>query len=439
MTRTQFYEPIRADLYEGNYAAAVAAIEKARTENKYAGKDRFLYYLDAGLAYHYAREYDSSIVRLSSAEQTNDDLYAKSISQGALSLLLNDNAIEYRGEDYEVLYTNLFKALNYLELDDFEAAFVEIRRANLKLQQLEQKHFEEARFLRNQLNTDSAKVKIPLEDKQIRFSNSAFARYLSMHMYAATGNYDDAAIDERLLREAFLTQPQIYGFEPPEVQYQSDKAIISVVALAGSAPVKRDFKLRLRTDKQLDIVQILIDGTGEDDQVYWQFPADVNADYYFKFAIPELKETPSEVASIGVWSNGRRLGHLQLIEDIGAVSRDVFEARKTLIFVKTLARALAKGLATHELKEEVKDDGIGGWLLKAAVDVTSDITENADLRCSYLLPGKIYVGDFEVEPGTYDLEILFFDENNKLVSSTNVTGFEVTGGNFNLAEAFTLQ
>ncbi len=439
MTRTKFYEPIREDLYKGNYDAAVAAIEKARAEDQYAKKDRFLYYLDAGLAYHYAREYDSSNVRLDAAEQTNDDLYAKSISKGVLSFLVNDNVIDYRGEDYEVLYANLIKSLNYLELGNFEDAFVEVRRANLKLQQLEQKNFEEARFWRNEVNSDSTGVQVPLEAKKIRFANSAFARYLSMHMYAADGADDDAAIDLKLLKEAFATEPQIYDFSEPPVSYESKDAVISVVAFAGTAPVKRDFKLRLRTDKQLDLVQVLVDGGENKDQVYWQFPADVSEDYYFKFAIPVLTDIPSEVTSVSVWSEGRKLGELHLLEDIGAVAHDVFEAHRTIILAKTLGRALFKGLVNHKLKKKVKNDDVGGWLLKAAMDVTFDVTENADLRCSHLLPRRVYVGDFEADPGSYDLQIMFYDANDRLVSSTEVSNFEVRKGDFNLAEAFTLQ
>ncbi|NIS16661.1 MAG: hypothetical protein GWO41_09920, partial [candidate division Zixibacteria bacterium] len=49
-TQKGFYDPINADLLEGEYDSAVVKLEVAREKNKFAEKDRFLYYVDAGLA-----------------------------------------------------------------------------------------------------------------------------------------------------------------------------------------------------------------------------------------------------------------------------------------------------------------------------------------------------------------------------------------------------
>lgn len=439
-TQTKFYTEIQSDLRAGNYAAAIAAIERAKEEGKYAEKDRFLYFFDSGLAYHFADSFATSTERLSAAEAAAEELFTKSISRAAASLLLNDNVLEYAGEDHEVLYANLFKALNFLALEDNEGALVEIRRANLKLQQLEQKYFEAANAFRAAQANDSNQVELDYDVKPVRFANSAFARYLGMHLFAADQKWDDARIDRQLLEEAMVTQPEIYDFPMPAVDYQaSGTGQISVLALVGSSPVKNDLKLRLRTDKQLDLVQILYDGADDNGPKYGHFPVPISEDYYFKFAIPVMTAGSSEVQAIRVRVNGEPFGELALLEDVNKVAAEIFSAKKTLIYVRTVARALAKGLAAHEVKAKIdKDnkDAVGKWLLKFAVDVGTDVLENADLRCSRLLPGRIYAGDFALGPGRYDVELEFVDADGVVIGTVSRPGFLVKPGKFNLATSY---
>jgi hypothetical protein len=439
-TRVGFYEPIVAQARTGGYDSVVVGIEKARKDNRYGEKDRVVYFVDAGLAYHYADHYDASNARLNEAENAAEGLFTKSISRAALSLVLNDNALDYAGEDYEVLYTNLIKALNYLAKDDFEGAFVEIRRANLKLELLEQKYADAAQAFQRGAEKDKDAVKINYEAKPVRFHNSAFARWLSMHMYAATGKDSDADLDYELLRHAFETQPFIYGFQPPDVNYKSDSgAVLSVVALAGLSPVKQALELRIRTDKDLDLVQVIYTDPQRGETEYGHIPLDVSEDYYFDFAIPQLVDRPSQIGRIEVYADGRYVGQLELLEDVGAVARETFEAKKSLIYLRSVARAVAKGLVAHKQKEKADTGGLGGWLKKAAIDVVTDVTENADLRCARLLPGRVFVGDFSLTPGTYDLSVEFFDGAGKRLGGQTYSGYQVADGGLNLIEAVSLQ
>jgi len=434
-TRTQFYEPVTADLKAGNFALAAERFEKSK--DKFDRKDRFLYYFDSGLLFYYASEYDSSNSRLTSAESAADELFTKSVSRAATSMVLNDNVLEYAGEDYEILYANLLKALNYLELEKFDDAFVEIRRANLKLGLLEQKYLGAAAVMNRNPSRDGDDVKIDYRPENVRFSNDAFARYLSMRLYAAAGKLDDAMIDYYLLREAFETQPDIYNFPLPQVSLVPDSgAILSVVGLAGLAPVKEALNLRIRTDKDLGLVQILYSDSENDDVEYGHLAIPVKADYYFKFAIPRLESKPSPISTIRIYADSTCLGNLFLLEDVSKVAAETFRAKSSLIYLRSVARAVAKGLATHKLKTKVDSGGFGGWLKKAAVDVGSDISENADLRCSRFLPGQIFVADFSLVPGNYDLRIEFLDNQGQVVGVREASGFRVKARGLNLLQTF---
>jgi hypothetical protein len=172
---------------------------------------------------------------------------------------------------------------------------------------------------------------------------------------------------------------------------------------------------------------------------YGHIPLDVSEDYYFDFAIPQLVDRPSQIARIEVYANGQHVGQLALLEDVGAVARETFEAKKSLIYLRSVARAIAKGLVAHQQKENVDTGGLGGWLQKAAIDVITDATENADLRCARLLPGRIFVGDFVLVPGQYDLSVEFFDQTGQRLGGQTYSGYELTTGAFNLIEAVSLQ
>lgn len=432
-TRKGFYEPIEVELRSGGADSAAALIEAARQDGKYGDKDRLVYFLDAGFLNHYAGRWESSNQKLELADIAAEELFTKSISRAASSMLLNDNVLEYAGEDYEILYSDLISAMNYMELGDYEGAFVEIRQANLKLNNLEDKYAKAARELERGSPDDTARIDIDYDIEKVRFHNDAFARWLSMHMYAAEGKWDDANIDYNLMLAAFKEQPHIYGFEPPRVEYQaSDGALLSVVSLVGLAPVKEALNLRIRTDKDLDLVQVLYDGPGKEDTEYAHFPIDIGEDFYFKFAIPQLAERPSQVARLEILVDGMPAGELQLIEDVGSVARETFQAKKSMILIRTVARAVFKGLAAHKMKEEADTGGLTGWLKKAAIDVVTDLSENADLRCSRFLPGRIYIGDFEIPPGVHDVELRYFDANGHQLRSQSFPGFKVSGEGLNL-------
>jgi uncharacterized protein len=436
-TKNEFYKPIVADLKNNDYQSAVVKMETAK--NSYTKKDRLLYYLDVGLAYHYAGLYDSSNLRLSDAERSAEELYTKSVSRAVASMFLNDNTLEYSGEDYEVLYSNIFMALNYISLNKFDDAFVEVRRANEKLSLLEQKYAKAAK----EFNSDTSKVvkegHIRYEPKKIRFNNDAFARYLSMHMYAADGKYDDARIDYEYLEQAFATQPRIYNFAMPKVRFDSKTgAVLSVVAMAGLAPYKKEVSLRLRTDKQLNLVQIMYEGTNQEYPEYGHFLMPVDKDFYFKFSLPVMKRQVSRIGRIEVVANGNLIGELSLIEDVSNVAQETFEVKKTLIYFKSILRALAKGLAAHKTKEDVEGNDFGSWLTKAFVDAVVEASEAADLRCTHLLPGKIFVRDFEVDPGIYDVTVKFISTDGLVVYTKHYPGYKVFEGDFNLIEAYSL-
>ncbi len=162
----------------------------AEINNEYADKDRVMLHLDKGIIFHYQDNYEESNKEFEAAEDAIEELYTKSISKGVFSFLLNDNSLAYDGEVYEDLYINIFKALNYLHLNDFDGAYVETRRRiTNKLKELDVKLNQQI----NQLNS-SDDSKFEISSVNLDYYNNVLANYLSFLIFRAEGEFDDSRI-----------------------------------------------------------------------------------------------------------------------------------------------------------------------------------------------------------------------------------------------------
>ncbi len=439
-SKVQFID-IEEKMKTRDYAGAISQIENAKNKY-YKSKEKVVYYLDLGMLYHYNKEYKKSNEFLSQAEQAIEELYTKSISKAAASMLINDNILDYGGEDYEDIYLNVFKALNYIELDCFDDAFVEIRRINNKLSLLEVKHKKMA----DQFNLSKDKKKGFKAGKN-KFHNSALGRYLSLLIYRTEGNLDDARIDKDKIGEAWKLQSHIYDF--PRIQFdhhleRTDKARIEVLSFIGKSPDKKASTLYIHTEKDL----IVIAKTKENPRgkqkvedinvIPWK---DIQAGYHFKFQLPKMHMRSSNVAKIKIVINGYVAGELHTIESIENVARETYKIKEPLIYLKTITRAVVKGLFAEKRKQEmqakIKND-ILGFAARWATDALVDVTENADLRISHFFPAKAMIKEILVEPGIHHLKIEYYSNNNTLLYTDDLGDLEFKVNKLNLIESYYL-
>ena len=432
---------INEKLISHDYQGALNQIESAK-EKFYKKKEKALYYVDAGMLHHYNGNYEQSNVLLSKAEIAFDELYTKSIGRGAASMLLNDNVLEYSGEDYEDIYLNVFKALNYVKLDKFDDAFVEIRKINEKLSLLEQKHKKMAK----QFNSSKDKKK-NFEAGKNKFHNSALGRYLSMLLYRAEGKMDDARIDKEKIDEAWQLQSHIYNFSKPSLSSylnRSDKAKINVISFTGRAPDKKANTLYIHTEKDL----IVIGTTKENprgkqsletlDLINW---SDVKKGYHFKFQLPFMKTRKSNIGRIEVIVDGNSVADLQQIEDIEKVALETFSIKEPLIYLKTITRTVIKGLFAAKRKQEMEkkiNNELLGFAARLATDAIVDATENADLRISRFFPAKTSVTEIEVTPGIHNIKIKYYSKNGSVLFVDDLGDKDITRSGLNLFESFYL-
>lgn len=410
--------------------AVIKKLEKSK-KRAYKQKDKVLEYLDFGMLYHYQGDYTQSNLLLEQADQSMEELYTKSVAKAALSLLLNDNALDYFGEDYENIYTNVFKALNYLHQNKFDDAFVEIRRIDEKLNALEDKYQKMAAGL-NESKDKKQDIKIGTN----RFINSALGRYLSMLIYEQEGKRDDAKLDYDKLLFAFDSQPDIYTFSPPPLfdpLNQMDETYLHVIALTGKSPVKESRELHIVTSKdQLTIVAVGEDITPE--IIFWP---GIEPDYYFKFAVPLIVNKDTEIARVVVKVDNQSYD-LAKIEDIGNVAIQTFKVKAPLIYLKSITRTVVKGLLAEEAKKQMqkKNPDITGDLMSLATDIALFASENADLRISHFFPNNVLISDIPVSEGEHSIAIEYYHSNGNLLYRDDKGFVNVSKDKLNLIESW---
>ncbi len=420
-------------LRKRDFTALVTQTEKNR-KKLYKNKDRVLEYLDLGMLYHYQGDYTKSNQMLEQAELAMEDLFTKSVSKAALSLLLNDNVLDYSGEDYEDIYTNAFKALNYLHEDKFDDAFVEIRRINFKLDMLQDKYVKMADAYNH-----SKDKKADFKAGTNKFVSSALGRYLSMIIYQQEGKPDDALIDYNKLKDAFTLQPDIYNFNPPKLYdplLQMDLPMLHVVSLTGRSPRKENHEFHIATS--VDALHIVtIDQDIEPFSVFWP---GIKPNTYFKFVMPYMTYEPSEMARVVVRIDSLSYD-LSKIEDIGNVAVQTFKVKEPILLLKNATRAVLKGVAANAIKKEMKkkNDDVAGDLLSIGTDIALFLSEKADLRTARFFPSEVLIADIPLPAGVHDISIEYFDTDGTLLYTDRREQVEVSPHKLNLLESWQLQ
>ncbi len=430
-TQVKHYKDIEGDFSSRFYSGAAERIEKAKNEGKYEAKDRVLYYLDMGIALHFAGRYQESNKFLNKAETSIEENFTKSIKKMLISFLLNDNALDYAGEDYEDIFTNIIKTLNYIHLNMNEDAMVEVRRTNLKLSRLQDKYSGMAKKLNTseKLKENEAEANFIPGETNLRYSITG--SYLSMLGYRNMGKWDDAEIDRRKLLEA--SSGRLKDFSKQILSPVDENAVsVYTFCFAGKSPVKVQSTLLLDFDPDLNMARIML--PGKENIEINSFCYDGDKEFHLKFAIPTIARRKSQVRSIRTLVNGHVQGEMQLLEDYGQIAEETFKVKKPLIYLRAALRTLIKAAIDSKAKEDIdkkyeeeseedteeeakqksKNKFMAG-LLKFAVDAITDATENADLRCWRTMPGRVYGGKLALPPGEHEIAFEYLDNHGNVV------------------------
>lgn len=185
-------------ILERNFAAASKAID----DNKFLTRprNRLLYLMEKGKVEHLEGNYELSNKFFEEAYIMIDDRIRTSVGQAVSSKLVNPMQEPYKGEDFEKVIIHYYKALNYFYLNDPQAALVEAKRIDIKLQALNQKY----------------------SDHKNKYARDAFSQILQGILYEAIGDLNNAFIAYRNAEEIYVEYDGVYFDVPLPDQLKKD-------------------------------------------------------------------------------------------------------------------------------------------------------------------------------------------------------------------------
>ncbi|MCE5249291.1 hypothetical protein LLG96_03640 [bacterium] len=408
-----------------------------------SSRNELLRNLDSGIATVYKGDYRESTNRLIKVGDKAEEYYTKSVTANVLSVLTNDLALPYYGEDYEVTFAGTAASMAFAANGDIEGALVESRRSEQRLGVISQAY----------------------EGKN-KYSDDAFAHYLAGMLFEASGNYNDAVVSYKLayngyggrffpVRPAYLTKALVgasrAGGIDPGFGFQS---------LADSL-AQADPEISMRADpdssaafigNSMIVVAFTGKGPKKTETVISAHFTDKGVDYVVKVALPEIKRRASSIASVQLRIDGGDPYPMELAADYNHIGENAFNDKRSFIYMKTIARVSVRYLAMREVKEKslkklrekydkaVEDkgkDSDDAKSLKYQIDaleigldlLANELLEHADTRCSLAIPGSVYIARVPVLPDSHTVRVEYLDRSGGILDKEEQRFLSEPGNN----------
>jgi len=415
----------QAEVARGQYDAALKSLDAFPKNDVSSLLDRALLLQAQGKLDESNRAFDTAELRIA-------DLYTRSLSREALSLITNDRALEYRAAAYEHVYIAYFRSWNYLDRNDVEGTLVEARRINQRL--------------------DFLAASCPEEDGTC--GNDVFLRYWSGLLFEWGHEPNDAYVCYKKAHEALRSEGE---FHPELAPADLGERLVD---LAGRMGWKDEAKFyaglygldprpkpasRLgtvvwvwengfvgRREQATTILPILKGETEEirKDQATWsQALANrkgmnydgVEVDYLLRISLPIFVDVPPRAGSAD-FETDQVCVHAQTLAPLSGMAQNALDRAMGGIVLRATARGLAKYLAKKTADKEVgKDAGTLVNLLGLAL-------EQSDTRSWRSLPHEIGVAVLPVEPGTHATRIRVRGPDGQTLEDVTQTGVQVPAG-----------
>lgn len=440
------YDAIVKQASSQDYLAAAKVLKKERAK-LYGSQSTLLYNMDVGLLYHYGGAYDSSIVYLRRAVDLHEDLFARSVTNEAASLLVNDNVRPYRGRSYEITWLHLFLAFDYLALDRADDARIEMRQAEIFLNEVKRKAGGDAKAFRD---------------------DAAF-RAFSALVYEALGERDDAAISiyaaVKNLRQRKLPVPpgmaayawrlldaedrpndiRELDLQPPAAKpgRLAGGGEIVVIGALGRSPALGETAFWGTWVRDGVLVYYYRDANGKVVSQALPAPGLPQSEYekgrgrdtrsgttlHIKWAMPSLREVPSQSRVLRVAADSAGTAAGEAWGDTRELLQQDLDEGRTALLTRTVIRVAVRTLAAEKTKAQMRTDNpIVNLLLSLGTDALADQLEQADVRLWFLLPRTLHVARIPVPAGSHTLQVAAENAEGKVVRVETLEAHVRPGG-----------
>ncbi len=402
---------VNASLAGRDWAAAEKKTVAAK-QSSYGKKNQVLYYLDLGAIQHDAGKFKESDESLDKAERRMEELYTKSVTRAAGTLMVNDTTTEYAGERFERALVNAYRALNYVFLGNHDEALVEVRKLS--------------RLLQEYADVYGA--------KSTAYKDDAFAQFLASLLYEDDGKTDDARISREKSRATYERWSKSYGMPVPRLEPVGERlgsGELVFLHYNGVAPRKVSKTISFAWREALTYLDATKDDEAEAGQAKRALAAGLTVGKAVAVAFPDYVQDPFNIAGSAVEAAGVK-APTELASDISAIARKDLEERLGVIRGRAVARAVVKFVLAKAASDAAeKKYGKDSWqaaLTKVGGAVASVATEVADTRAWATLPAQFRVARLNLPPGKYDVKVVYTGPSGARLSEQTFPGVTIRKG-----------
>lgn len=407
----------QASISKGDFEQAEKLLAKDKKQAE--GKNKILYYLNQGYVEFMLGNFEKSNQAFETAEVLTEDQQRNLLTEAAV-LVSNPEIRPYKPEDFEVIMINFYKAMNYLQLDDMEAALIEVRKINIRLNQLNDKYPDH----KNRYQRDAfAYLLMGLIYDAAGDANNAFIAYRNAYDTYESDylkNFDVAApeqLKQDLMRTAFQCgfTAELAGYEKTfQQKYVPQPATtggqLVFFWLNGMGPVKAEWGLSFAKEKRGDGAIVF-----HNEETGFAFPFFMGPDYsesdrnsianlkIVRVVFPKYVERPPLYKKAALEYNGQNY-LLEMAENINAIAFKTLHDRMLRELSSSLLRVAAKQGIQHVAAKQNE------WL-GLAVSIANAVTEKADTRNWQTLPYSVSYSRVPLKNNDNQIGIRLFRPN----------------------------
>lgn len=444
-------------LGQADLEGASRLIEKKKFYKK--DRNQVLYYLELGALARLQGDLQQSNEHLNQADLLIEDRRASVGAQG-LAVVSNPRVLPYQTEYFENVAVHYQKSLNYLQLNNLEAARVEARRMNIRLQALND----------------------AVPDKPLKYRDDVLGHLMMGLSYEMNGEWNNAFIAYRNAANLFLQDGKLGPYMGTPMPEQLKCDLIRMAEANGfqgeAERYRKALKPRCREQegeggslvlfwengqgpiKEEQIIGFNIFRQGNAHQVRFVnqksgLEYDYGQEVYDEFngfaglsnisvALPyfQRRNTPLQWAQVKYHGG---LSKMELVEDFNVIAEQSLRDRFVRELGSALLRLAAKkaveaGLRTIKTKKQDDEEADGkdgaekkkseekeeeydetlGIVLSGAMSIVNAATERADIRSWQSLPAQIHYQRIPLKKGFNNISVTFFNQYNQRMEEVNL-------------------
>ena len=381
--------------------SATMALSERGPESKSLDTGALLWELQAGAAMRAARNYEESNRLFDESEGILKHFDEETLAAGGIKtfgqLVVNDAACDYRGETYDGIMVNTYKALNFMAIGDMDNARIELNRADDRQRRAVElfaknikKQKEAIEKKKNEKGMNGEAFKKTIENPEI--NSLVEKKYPDLAEWKAYPDYVNP-FSTYINGLYFLMEGKDSG--------DFNKSLDSLKRTAGMVEensfIVQDMKLLKKIvagKKKISQVRptvwiIFENGLGpKKTEFRLDIPLFLKKVQYVGIALPRLEMRTMAYDYLSIFSENKKISQTKIISSMDRVIQSEFRKEYPGLVTRSVVSAFLK---TYTQYEAGKKFGLLGSLAGAAYQAA---TTQADLRIWTSLPKEFQVARF---------------------------------------------